>query len=63
MAASLLTLLIWLIVVGFVVWVVLLVLDRVPFDATFRQVAKGLVIVVALVVLLLKVLPFLTGLA
>lgn len=63
MIESLVMFLIWLIVVGFIVWVVLLVLDRVPFDETYKQVAKGVVLVVALIVLLLKALPFISGLA
>lgn len=62
MVASLITLLIWLIVVGFIVWVILLILDRVPFDATYKQVAKGVVLVVALIILLLKLVPFVSGL-
>ncbi len=62
MIASLLTLLIWLIVVGFIVWVILLILDRVPFDPTYKQVAKGVVLVVALIILLLKLVPFVSGL-
>ena len=62
MAESLVMFLIWLIVVGFIVWVVLLVLDRIPLDATYKQVAKGVVLVVALIILLLKLIPFLTGL-
>lgn len=62
MVSGLVGFLIWLIIVGFIVWVLLLVLDRIPFDATYKQVAKGLVLVVALVILLVKLVPFVSGL-
>jgi hypothetical protein len=60
--SALLGLVIWLLIVGLVLWVILLVIDRVPMEATFKQVAKGVVIVVGVIILLLQVIPLLEGL-
>lgn len=55
--SALLGLVIWLLVVGLIIWIVTLVIDRVPMDATFKQVAKGVVLVIGVIILLLQVIP------
>lgn len=59
--SALLMLVIWLIVVGLIVWIVTLVIDRVPMDATYKQVAKAVVLVIGLIILLLKVIPMISS--
>lgn len=60
--SALLTLVIWLLVVGLILWIVTLVIDRVPMDATYKQVAKAIILVVGLIILLLQVIPMLSAL-
>lgn len=62
MVESLLLFLVWLLVVGFVVWVVLLLLDRAPIDATFKQVGKGVVVLIAIIILIWKLIPMISSL-
>jgi hypothetical protein len=63
MLSSLISLVIYMLIVGLVIWVILLVIDRVPMEATFKQVAKGVVIVIGLIILLLQVIPMLESVA
>lgn len=63
MIESLLLFLVWLLVVGFIVWVALLLMDRAPIDATFKQIGKGVIILVAIIVLIWRLIPLLSGLA
>lgn len=60
--SALLGLVIWLLVVGLILWIVTLVIDRVPMDATFKQVAKAIVVVIGLIILLLQVIPLVSSL-
>jgi hypothetical protein len=60
--SALLGLVIWLLVVGLILWIVTLVIDRVPMDATFKQVAKAIVLVIGLIILLLQVIPLVSSL-
>lgn len=62
MMTSLLSLVIWILIVGLVVWVIMLVIDRVPMDATFKQVAKAVVLVIAVIALLLQLFPLINAL-
>ena len=59
MIEGLIALAITVVVVGLVAWVVTLLLDMLPIDARFKQIARVLVIVIAVLVILLRALPLL----
>jgi hypothetical protein len=63
MVEALLTFLIVLLVVGFIVWLACLLIDRAPIDATFKQVGKAVVILVGVIILVLRLIPLLSSLA
>lgn len=62
MVESLLVFVIWLIVVGFIIWVLTQVIARIPMDPLFKTVATGVVVVVGIIILLLQLLHVLTPL-
>lgn len=59
MTHELIALLILVVVIGVVAWLVLLILDQIPMEAPFKQIARALVMIVALLIVLLKLLPIL----
>lgn len=59
MISALITLLILIIIVGIVYYVLTLLLDMVPMDARFKQIAKVLLLLVCVLVILMRALPLL----
>jgi len=54
---GLIGLIVLLIVVGIVCWIVLRLIDMLPMEGSFRQIAQALVILVAVLVVLYRALP------
>lgn len=59
MANALIELLIMLIVVGVIAAIVIWLIDMLPIDGRFKQIARVLVMLVAVLILLLRALPLL----
>lgn len=59
MIEGLIALLIAIIVIGIVVAIIMYIIDLIPMDGRFKQIAKVLVMLVACLVLLMKALPLL----
>ncbi|TRD03790.1 hypothetical protein FJV76_14225 [Mesorhizobium sp. WSM4303] len=59
MINGLIALLIAVIVVGIIAWLVTYIIDMLPIDGPFKQIAKVLVLLVAVLVILAKALPLL----
>lgn len=57
--SALISLAILCIIVGFVAWVLTVLVARIPMDATFKQIATGAIILVAVLIVLMKLLPVL----
>lgn len=57
MVESLISLIVVLIVVGIVCWIVLRLVDMLPMEAKFKQLAQALVILVAVLIVLFRALP------
>jgi len=54
---GLIGLIVLLIVVGIVCWIVLRLIDMLPMEGSFKQIAQALVILVAVLVVLYRALP------
>lgn len=59
MLPALVALLITILVVGIVAWLIVYLIDLLPIDATFKQIARVLVLIIAVLVCLIKALPLL----
>lgn len=59
MTAALIGLIVVIIVVGIVAYIVNLLLDMLPMDGNFKQIAKVLVILVAVLIVISRALPLL----
>lgn len=59
MTAALIALIITIIVVGIVLYIVTLLLDMLPMDANFKQIAKVLCVLVAVLIVIVRALPLL----
>jgi hypothetical protein len=59
MVAALISLIILIIVVGIVLYLITMLLDTLPMDARFKQIAKVLMILVAVLIVLVRALPLL----
>lgn len=59
MISALITLAILVVIIGIVLYLLLLLLDMLPMEGRFKQVAKGLLILVAVLIVLMKALPLL----
>ncbi|MGR9413155.1 hypothetical protein [Rhizobium leguminosarum] len=59
MIDSLVALIILLIVVGIVVYLLNMLIDLIPMDGRFKQIAKVLLILVAVLIIIARVLPML----
>lgn len=59
MISALVALLIVVLVVGLIAWLVLKLIDMLPIDGNFKQIAKVLVMVIAVLIVLLRALPLL----
>lgn len=57
MIESLIALIILIIVLGIVVFVINMLIDLIPMDGRFKQIAKVLLILVAVLILLMRALP------
>jgi hypothetical protein len=57
MAGGLVGLIVLVIVVGVILLIAKLIIDKIPMDETFRQIAWLLVILLAVVVVITKALP------
>lgn len=59
MVEALIGLLILVIVLGIIYYLVSLLIDMIPMDGNFKQIAKVLLLLVFVLVLLMRVLPLL----
>ena len=59
MISALVTLIVLVIVIGIVLYLLNLLIDMLPMDGNFKQVAKVLIILVAVLIVLAKALPLL----
>lgn len=59
MIEALIGLLILIIILGIVLYLCMLLVDMIPMDASFKQIAKVLLILVAVLILLARALPLL----
>jgi membrane protease YdiL (CAAX protease family) len=57
MVESLIALIILIIVLGIVVFVINMLIDLIPMDGRFKQIAKVLLILVAVLILIARALP------
>lgn len=57
MIEGMIGLIVLLIVVGIVCWIVLRLIDMLPMEGSFKQIAQALVILVAVLVVLYRALP------
>jgi hypothetical protein len=57
MVESLIALIILIIVVGIVVFLINMLIDLIPMDGRFKQIAKVLLILVAVLTIILRALP------
>lgn len=56
-ASSLITLLILCLIIGVVLYFAMILIDKIPMDATFNLVAKGIIIIIAILIFAEKGLP------
>ena len=59
MVSALISLLILVVIVGIVVFILKLLLDIIPMDARFKQIAWVLLILIAVLIVLYRALPLL----
>lgn len=59
MVDGLIALLIVIIVVGIVAYLVVMLIDMLPLDARFKQIARVLVMLIAVLIILMRALPLL----
>jgi len=57
MVSSLIALIVLLIIVGIVLYIATLIVDMIPMDARFKQIAKILKILVAVLICIFKAVP------
>lgn len=57
MTSALISLLVLVIIVGICVYVVTLLIDLLPMDARFLQIAKVLLVLIAVLIILARALP------
>jgi hypothetical protein len=57
MVESLIALIILIIVLGIVVFVINMLIDLIPMDGRFKQVAKVFLILVAVLIIIMRALP------
>lgn len=58
MIASLITLLIYLLIVGIILWLALYIISVLPLPAPFNQVARVIIMVIGCLILILMLLNF-----
>ena len=59
MISTLISLIVLIVVVGIVAYIVLLLLDMLPIEGGFKQIARVLIMLVAVLIVLMKALPLL----
>lgn len=59
MVNALVALLITVLIVGLIAWVVIYCIDLLPIDGPFKQIARVLVMLIAVLIIILKALPLL----
>jgi hypothetical protein len=57
MINALIALLILILVVGIVAWIIIYLIDLLPIEGNFKQIARVLVMLIAVLVILLRALP------
>ena len=62
MIESLLMLLIYVLIVGVVLWLITYLIDAVPMEPTFKRAAKVVILVVGVIILILLLIRYLPGL-
>lgn len=61
MVSSLLVLLIYIIVIGLILWLALWVIGQLPLPAPFGQVARVIIVVIAVLILIIMLLNLVGG--
>lgn len=59
MISALISLIVLVIIVGIVLWLATVLIDTLPMDANFKQIAKILIVLVAVLLILARALPLL----
>lgn len=59
MVEALVSLLILVVVVGIVAWIVLMLVDMLPIEPNFKQIARVLVLLICVLLILVRALPML----
>jgi hypothetical protein len=59
MISALIALLGAVLIVGLIAWFVIYIIDQIPMDPPFKNIARVIVLVIALLVILMKALPLL----
>jgi hypothetical protein len=59
MIEALISLLIVVLVVGLVAWIIIYCVELLPLEANFKQIARAIILVIAVLVILLRALPLL----
>lgn len=59
MINGLIALLIAVIVVGIIAWLITYIIDMLPIDGPFKQIARVLIMLVAVLIILMRALPML----
>jgi hypothetical protein len=59
MINALIALLITALVVGIVAWIIIYLIDMLPIEGNFKQIARVLVLLIAVLVILARALPLL----
>jgi hypothetical protein len=57
MTSALIGLIFLVIIVGIVVWIVLQLVALLPMDAAFQNIVRGLIIIVAVLIVMYRALP------
>lgn len=59
MLDALIALLVVVIVVGIVYFILVLIIDKIPMDGSFKQIAKLILLLICVLIVLMKALPLL----
>lgn len=59
MIEGLISLIVLLIIVGIVAWIIIKLVDMLPMEGNFKQIARALIILVAVLIVLMRALPLL----
>lgn len=59
MIEGLISLIVLIVIVGIVAWIIIKLVDMLPMEGNFKQIARALIILVAVLIVLMRALPLL----